>query len=232
MAWRVANSLIKLRDQVNAQWPTRSKQSDGTIGDPAHSSRTSDHNPDEHGIVRALDITHDPASGLDSKKLANLILAKQDPRLKYVISFNRIGSGPAGPEPGVWRPYRTPPNKNPHDHHCHVSVIPYPDGKAYQKAADTADNDKPWDLSGLTITANPPAPSTPPAPPVVKPNSTDAAAVAKLQKALGCLPTGTYKPGSETEFALKLLQVRNNLVPDGIAGPQTWKAIATIGKSA
>lgn len=227
MAWRVANSLIKLRDQVNAQWPNRNKANDGTIGDQAHADRPSDHNPDEHGVVRALDITHDPAAGLDSKKLANLILAKQDPRLKYVISFNRIGSGPAGPEPGVWRPYKTPPNKNPHDHHCHISVT----------TAAAADNHEPWDLSGLTVTANPPPGPLPP--PVVKPNSTDAAAVAKLQKDLNAwfhasekqlAEDGKYAPGSPTEFALKLLQVRNNLVPDGIAGPQTWKALATIAK--
>jgi len=231
MTWRVANSLITLRNQVNAQWPVRRKENDGTIGDANHSARLSDHNPDDYGVVRAIDITHDPANGLDSRKLADLILAKQDPRLKYVISFNRIGSGPGGPSPGVWRPYKTPPNKNPHDHHCHISVIPYPGGTVtYQQAADTADNNKPWDLSGLTITATPPPANTPPQPSTIRPGASNED-VAKLQRLLGVEVTGKYAPLSETEWALRLFQVRHNLTPDGIAGPQTWKAFATIGKS-
>jgi hypothetical protein len=49
-----------------------------------------------------------------------MLLEKQDIRLKYVISNRRIGSGPAGPSPGMWRKYS---GVNPHDHHCHVSII-------------------------------------------------------------------------------------------------------------
>lgn len=221
MAWRLANSLKTLLGQVNATWPSRSKGSDGTIGDAAHSSRTSDHNPDPSGIVRALDITHDPKNGLDSRKLADLILAKQDPRLKYVISFNRIGSGPAGPAPGKWREYKTPPNKNPHDHHCHISVIPRD-----KDGTDLGEDPRPWDLGAIAVK---PQPAAPAAPPVIKPGASNED-VAGLQKALGCVVTGKYAPGSELEWALRLFQVRNNLTPDGIAGPQTWKAIATIGK--
>ena len=59
MAWRLARSLETLRAQINALSPNRSKASDGTIGDAAHSARTSDHNPDGGGVVRALDLTHD-----------------------------------------------------------------------------------------------------------------------------------------------------------------------------
>ena len=225
MAWRVAGSLITLRNQINAQWPNRRKENDGTIGDANHSARLSDHNPDDYGVVRAIDITHDPANGLDSRALANLILARQDPRLKYVISFNRIGSGPQGVSPGTWRPYKTPPNKNPHDHHCHVSVV----GR-HSDGTDPADGERLWDLHGVAITATPPAPSTPPAPPTLRPGASNED-VAKLQKLLGVEVTGKYAPLSETEWALRLFQVRNNLTPDGVAGPQTWKAFATIGKS-
>ena len=35
-SWRAAKSLLKLRDQVNARFPGRKKDSDGTIGDAAH----------------------------------------------------------------------------------------------------------------------------------------------------------------------------------------------------
>ena len=224
MAWRVAGSLITLRNQVNAQWPVRRKENDGTIGDANHSARLSDHNPDDYGVVRAIDITHDPANGLDSRKLADLILAKQDPRLKYVISFNRIGSGPGGTSPGVWRPYKVPPNKNPHDHHCHISVIPRrPDG------TDPADGERLWDLAGVTLTATPPAPNAPVPPPTLRPGASNED-VAKLQRLLGVEVTGKYVPLSETEWALRLFQVRHDLTPDGVAGPQTWKTFATIQK--
>jgi murein L,D-transpeptidase YcbB/YkuD len=49
--------------------------------------------------------------------------------------------------------------------------------------------------------------------------------VEKLQTKLGIKETGSYEANSETEFALKLFQVRHGLTPDGRAGPQTWKAL-------
>src|SRR3954471_10134778 len=81
--WRVAKSLLKLRDQVNAKWPNRRKYDDGTIGDTSHQNRNSDHNPwVDEGVVTAMDITHDPASGCDSYVLADTIRKSQDPRVK------------------------------------------------------------------------------------------------------------------------------------------------------
>jgi hypothetical protein len=71
--WRVSKRLEKLRAQVNAAAPGRSKASEGTKGDDAHAARRSDHNPDSKGIVRALDITHDPKNGVDSEKLAEAL---------------------------------------------------------------------------------------------------------------------------------------------------------------
>jgi hypothetical protein len=46
--------------------------------------------------------------------------------------------------------------------------------------------------------------------------------VSKLQKLLGCKDTGTYLANSETEFALKLYQIRHELTPDGVCGQLTW----------
>jgi peptidoglycan hydrolase-like protein with peptidoglycan-binding domain len=220
MSWRVAKSLTILQGQINAQWPNRGKGSDGTIGDESHSSRASDHNPDEFGVVRGEDFTHDPGHGFDSYRFADLILKKQDPRLKYVISNRRIGSGPAGPAPGVWRDYH---GANPHDHHCHISVMPRkPNGQ------DPGDDIRPWDLSGVVTVADP---QFKPLPPTIRVGAASPD-VERLQRALGVKITGKFEPLSETEFALKLLQVRNGLIPDGIAGPQTWKIIATIEKPA
>lgn len=212
---RRAHATESLLEQVNAQWPNRNKDNDGWIGDDAHQARKSDHNPDIYGIVRAQDITHDPAHGFDSYKFANLILNKQDPRLAYVISNRRIGSGPRGPEPGVWRKYT---GTNPHDHHVHISVL----GRQ-QSGDDPGDREGPWDLDGMTIVADAAGWVEPP--PTVKPGAANSA-VEKMQKALGIKVTGQYAARSETEYALRLFQVRHGLDPDGVCGPQTWKALA------
>ena len=140
MAWRLARALEKLRAQVNDKWPNRSKASDGSVGDTSHGARKSDHNPDRNGIVHAVDITHDPKTGFDSYAFADLLLAKQDSRIKYIISNSRIGSGPWGVQPGRWRKYT---GSNPHDHHVHVSVL---DGFA-------ADRTTEWDIGALQTAA-------------------------------------------------------------------------------
>ena len=125
--WRLAKALEALRAQVNAAAPGRSKKSDGTIGDPAHQSRNSDHNPwvvdGSMGVVTALDITHDPANGCDAGLLADTLRKSADPRIKYIISNRRIASSqPKGSAPAwAWRTYT---GSNPHDKHCHISVHP------------------------------------------------------------------------------------------------------------
>ena len=210
MAWRLARGLEKLRSQVNVKWPNRSKASDGSIGNAEHSARTSDHNPDTDGVVKAIDITHDPLHGFDSYKFADMLLKNRDTRIKYIISNRRIGSGDIGPVPWVWRPYTL---KNPHDHHVHISI---------KKDAVFFDSTAEWNIDGAPVKPNPnfvPPPST-----VVI--GTIDANVEKLQALLGCKVTGSYEANSETEFALKLFQVRHGLTPDGRAGPQTWKALA------
>ena len=145
MTWRLAKGLETLRSQVNQMWPQRSKESDGSVGDTSHSARKSDHNPDARGVVHAIDITHDPRNGFDSYKFADMLLAKQDPRLSYIISNRRIGSGPGGPEPGKWRHYS---GTNPHDHHVHISIT-----------TSREDDVHPWDIEGAQSTPKPNAPA-------------------------------------------------------------------------
>ncbi len=121
---RVAYSLHTLWDQVNAKFPGRSQSDDGTIGDTAHQATKSDHNPASDGIVRALDITHDPAHGCDTYALADVLRQNRDPRIKYLISNRRIcGDESYASRNGVsawtWETYT---GSNPHDRHMHVSV--------------------------------------------------------------------------------------------------------------
>jgi hypothetical protein len=122
MSWRVALSLEVLLHEINTAAPTRSKVSDGSIGDTAHSSRVSDHNPNPHGVVRARDFTHDPNGGLDCHDLAAALTALlgTHPALAsgaYVIWNRRIFSTDRRGE--GWRVYT---GSNPHDHHLHLSV--------------------------------------------------------------------------------------------------------------
>lgn len=139
--WRVAKSLEVLRLQLNQMFPSRSKVSDGAIGDAAHASRNSDHNPwvdlkNNRGVVTARDFTHDPAGGLDGGVVADRLRNSHDPRIKYIISNSRIASSASveGQPPWVWRPYS---GKNAHNHHFHISVLP--DRAKY-------DDESPWNF--------------------------------------------------------------------------------------
>lgn len=116
-AWRNCKASLVLLAEVDARWPGRSRASDGTIGDQAHSSRTSDHNPNAAGVVRARDIT---AAGIDAAWLAEYLRqsgAKGDPRLGsggYIIFNRRITK----PDFSGWKVYT---GQNPHVKHVHVS---------------------------------------------------------------------------------------------------------------
>ena len=131
--WRLAPSLKILLTEVNSLAPERSRASDGSISSEAHRRQNpgSDHDPNERGVVTALDITHDPLAGCNGGEIADRIRIRRDPRVKYVI-FNRrmFSSYPAhGVMPWTWRAYS---GENPHTKHVHVSVI------------DAAADDHPW----------------------------------------------------------------------------------------
>lgn len=220
MTWRLAQSLFVLRSQVNAKWPGRSKESDGTIGDEAHASRSSDHNPwikdGGVGIVTGMDITHDPSGGFDSYAFADMLLKNQDPRLKYVISNRRIGAGPAGPSPGKWRVYN---GTNRHDHHCHISVMP--DKSKYDKTDS-------WDIAAVTA-PHPDVVLNYVAPPKTLRKGDRGEIVEKLQGRLNAHGAGLNIDGDfgeKTANAVMLFQTMNNLPRDTIVGPMTWKALS------
>lgn len=138
--WRLAPCLRVLVEQIDAAYPSRPTGSDGSIGDRAHAARTSDHNPDDTGLVRAVDITDWPGGAFDPDVWAR-VHAVRDPRVAYLISDGEIWSRARAGE--GWRRYD---GANPHGKHLHISVT-----------ADGARDVAPW--AGITPTA-PTEPST------------------------------------------------------------------------
>jgi hypothetical protein len=207
MAWRGAKSLLKLRDQVNIRHPHRKKHADGLVGDASHQSRASDHNPwvkdGSTGVVTALDLTHDPASGFDSYVFAESLRQARDPRVKYVISNGRIFSSTTSP--WVWRKYT---GSNPHKSHCHISVLA--EKKHY-------DHDGDWQFGAGGGVPVPPPPEE--VRPLLKKGSRGEN-VKTVQRLLLCSADGIF--GSATEFAVKTFQRGAGLAADGVVGPLTW----------
>src|SRR6185369_1275490 len=147
MDWRECKSLKEILVQLNDKFPGRSKVSDGTIGDARHQAEKSDHNPLPNGVVTALDVTHDPASGCTGEWLANTLVAAKDHRITYLIWNHRMISSYAAHShaPWVWRPYT---GFSPHTEHVHISVSHDP---------ALYDNASPW---ALDATAPLPQPVT------------------------------------------------------------------------
>ena len=107
--------LVTLRAEFNAVAHGRDKGADGWIGDTAHQSRTSDHNPQADGRVLALDIDSTgpwpvPFDGLVEK-------CRGDSRLEYIIWNRRIASRDQG---WKWRTYTG--SSDPHTGHAHFSA--------------------------------------------------------------------------------------------------------------
>jgi hypothetical protein len=117
---RLCKAGIQLRNQVDDAYPGRDRSSDGWIGDSRHQANpTSDHNPDEKGWVRAIDLDAD----LDRKRpeemayLADQLrkCARKDKRIKYIIYNAKIASAKSL---WRWKPYK---GVNPHIKHLHIS---------------------------------------------------------------------------------------------------------------
>jgi len=109
----------QLREQIDDLYMERSRKSDGWIGDTRHSARKSDHNPDENGIVRALDITSDlgthPEEAHALVEKIRKCAKRGDKRIKYLIFDGRISSPILN---WKWRKYK---GVNPHRSHFHIS---------------------------------------------------------------------------------------------------------------
>lgn len=136
-SWRLATSLETLRSQVNSAYPNRSKASDGTIGDTSHAASASDHNPNQYGVVCALDLTHQPGY-FDTHAMAESIRRNPHPEAKYIISNGRIAGGFNNWQ---WQKYN---GSNPHSSHVHISVGSGNDGRS----KPPYDSTNKWNIGG------------------------------------------------------------------------------------
>ena len=119
---RLCKAGQQLRLQVDDSYPDRDRTSDGWIGDVRHSARSSDHNPDAAGIVRAIDIDRDLSGKAKPDIMPDLadqirLYAKRDKskRISYIIFAGRIASPRMG---WRWRKYS---GINAHNSHLHCS---------------------------------------------------------------------------------------------------------------
>jgi hypothetical protein len=133
---KLCKAGIQLREQIDDEFPSRDRRSDGWIADARHlaNSSNSDHIP-RGGIVRAIDVD----ANLNDHPEATYALVEQirkcakrgDKRIKYIIFDSKISSSILN---WKWRKYK---GANPHRSHFHISFT------------TLGDNDSKWfDLTG------------------------------------------------------------------------------------
>lgn len=144
MAWVLTKNLTKLRNEFNALGPNRDRSTDGSVGDLAHQTGYSGHNPDRTGMaeysdgdsldeVRAIDVDKDGPwlHGQSMEKVVQYLVTRGRKGdylpLAYIIYNRRIWVKSNG-----WATQEYY-GDNPHDKHAHFS------GDYSQKADNYAD---------------------------------------------------------------------------------------------
>ena len=212
-AWRLNTFLTTFRAYVNKKYASRSKLSDGTIGDLTHSQTKSEHNMDADGSVDAWDLDvnllgSSTPTGTSTEIIEmTKVLAEfqRQPQAQLWIFRRQI----ANRDIDDWRvrPYSGP---SPHDHHAHLQSRSSMETRPYVPGVDLvvpAVNSKPTAVGSRTLK-----------------RGMKGADVAYLQRWLGVEPDdGVFGPALEAE--VKRYQRDRNLVADGIAGPATFKVM-------
>jgi hypothetical protein len=119
---KLSKAAVQLREQFDDTYPDRDRLSDGWIGDRKHSARKSDHNPDEEGWVRAIDVDRDLHKSGKPDLMPDLVdqvrlacKSRTEKRISYIIFDGRICSPILN---WKWRKYT---GANKHIKHAHFS---------------------------------------------------------------------------------------------------------------
>jgi hypothetical protein len=117
----LSKAAVQLREQIDDNFSSRLRQSDGWVADLRHmsSGKPSDHVPDaKTACVRGIDVDARLSDNKgDSAYLADQIrqYGKSNGRISYVIHLGKIASPVLG---WRWRKYK---GFSPHNHHIHIS---------------------------------------------------------------------------------------------------------------
>lgn len=221
-SWRLANSISRLRSEVLAAYPGTTVW---TIGDQAHQSGWSDHNPNVCcDVVCAADIKGD--GGLDLDDFVRHLITNPHPNLRYVIHKRKIYQRKNG-----WKA-ETYTGPNAHADHVHASSGDGPDGRSTSNYDSTA----PWGIAEIEDDPNAPKPSIPTTPsrklgdrmPEID-RGARGHSVRVLQALLhsvweyGIAVDGIFGP--KTEAAVENFQSKHARPVDGVVGPITWNAL-------
>lgn len=119
-------------EEATKRWPNRKRGADGICSSPEHRARDAKLGINsDHDTGDAFDLTHDPAHGVDCAALAAVLIARRDPRVKYLIwnrmmwrSYDRPATKSGRPFLKAWisEPY-TVAGGDPHTGHLHVSIV-------------------------------------------------------------------------------------------------------------
>jgi hypothetical protein len=173
--WENTKASISLLGEFNAAFPNRDKGTDGTLGDPKHAQRSSDHNPDETGKtpyedadsineVHARDIGDrlNKAGWTMERVIKDVLLPRlrsgQEKRLQNIIHHGKVIS--RSWNWSEWRP------ASGHETWAHF-------GFRYGSGSTTANPENITSAWGILEAMRPPKPpvTTPEVPPVTTPSN-------------------------------------------------------------
>lgn len=249
MAWVLTRGLNSWRGEINDVFPNRDKSSDGAVGDLAHQTGTSGHNPDRTGRaewkdgdskdeVRAVDVDADlknPKFSMEQLVQWVITLARAGAYVpfRYVIYKGRIWSRTDG-----WKT-RKYNGRNSHSMHAHFS------GDYTQKADEWTGKLGLAAYVKKVTTPPPPKPAPKPTTPgklphyalgarVLKQGSSPGDDIAHIQKVAG--GTKHFGPAdgiADAQFKKGVIRYQRIVgfsknLQDGIVGPKTWAMIKKI----
>lgn len=220
-SWRLAKSIERLESEIEEHYPGTTVWD---IGDEAHRSTWSDHNPNECcDVVCAADVKGD--GGIDLAAFVRHLIADPHPNLRYVIFNHKIYERANGFKAKAYS------GTSGHEEHAHVSDGDGPDGRStsgYDSAAS-------WKIKDLKDGTSSTTPDTATETlgekmPTIQ-NGNKGSRVRMLQ---GLLIAWKYSIavdgvfGPKTEKAVRSFQGKYANPVDGVVGPITWNALLGI----